>query len=240
MGNNALTTHHADVRRTEMDDKSEIKVDEIMDRLRERARSRRSLRKPVAQTEHATLGSPPERLPRLLPHDYDLEDLRDAVAAVSAGWNQIGAVNPRPPGLGNDLVQLLKRLAQRGMAWYTRPLREFGEWVTRSLNETERACEDAQINLRSLAVSAGRWKQAANARLDIFEVRLGELEKSQRFSLTATHGDIAAQEPAATSQEEFVTELRMLKNQLREIEAALQQCEARMNRAQGQSVEPTA
>ncbi len=47
----------------------------------------------------------------------------------------MGAVNPRPPGWHNDLIQVVKKWRVGALAWYTRPLRAFHASVSRSIEE---------------------------------------------------------------------------------------------------------
>ena len=53
---------------------------------------------------------------------YDIDELRSAVGAIERYRNAIGAVNPRPSGWYNNLIQHLERPLHRSLAWYTWPL----------------------------------------------------------------------------------------------------------------------
>jgi hypothetical protein len=64
--------------------------------------------------------------------------------------NAVGTVNPRPPGLHNDLVQLVKRLLARLLAWYARPQRELNLSVVRSLDILASAIEKLQTNSQAV------------------------------------------------------------------------------------------
>jgi len=66
---------------------------------------------------------------------FDFDELRREADAMEGLKNAVGAINPRPPGWRNDLIQLAKKLVARGLRWYTRPLQEFSTSVTRSIVE---------------------------------------------------------------------------------------------------------
>lgn len=81
---------------------------------------------------------------------YDFEELRRALAAVENCRKAIGMINPRPSGLQNQVLQLVKKLLARSMDWYTRPLREFNGSVMRSLGEIYSALEHVSANMVAL------------------------------------------------------------------------------------------
>jgi hypothetical protein len=66
---------------------------------------------------------------------YDSDELRHAAVALEGLRNAIGSVNPRPPGLHNDLIQFLKKLLARVLGWHLRPVHEFNAGVGRSMQE---------------------------------------------------------------------------------------------------------
>ncbi len=78
---------------------------------------------------------------------YDLDELRRALAALEGHKNAVGIVNPRHPGWRNDLIQLVKRLLARSMAWYTRPVQEFNASVSKSLEEVLSALDHLSTNM---------------------------------------------------------------------------------------------
>ncbi len=63
----------------------------------------------------------------------ELDELYRAAAALEGLRKAVGAVNPRPPGWHNDLMQLVKKLLARMLAWHTRPMQEFNASVSQSL-----------------------------------------------------------------------------------------------------------
>ena len=67
-------------------------------------------------------------------YDFDFNELRSAVAAIARDGNAVGTVNPRSSGWYNNLIQHLKKLMSRMLAWYTQALREFGLSVVRPLD----------------------------------------------------------------------------------------------------------
>ena len=116
---------------------------ELVGKLRAiRARiSRRLARPPLV---------PPElRLPPLDP-------LRDSRIAASDLAGAIGTLNPRPPGLINDLLQTGKGSLARLLEWAVRPQRDFNRAVVESLARTSEVLEATNRNLLELAEAIGR------------------------------------------------------------------------------------
>jgi 2-polyprenyl-3-methyl-5-hydroxy-6-metoxy-1,4-benzoquinol methylase len=83
-------------------------------------------------------------LPSLTP----LAQARDAAEGKVAS---IGTVNPRPPGLLNDLLQGVKRLVSRALHWHVREQVEFNRAVLNYMDRTLAAIEEQNRNLLTLA-----------------------------------------------------------------------------------------
>ena len=81
---------------------------------------------------------------------YSIDELRRVVATLEELRNNAGAVNPRPSGWHNDLIQLVKKLLARLLAWYIRPLGAFNACVSRSLQEIFCAVENLSTNMVAL------------------------------------------------------------------------------------------
>jgi hypothetical protein len=75
---------------------------------------------------------------------YPLQELKEYAAAAYTHHKEVGGINPRHPGLFNNLVQSIKKAMQRMLAWYTRPLHLFQAPTARALMEISRALEDIQ------------------------------------------------------------------------------------------------
>ncbi|HLW79145.1 MAG TPA: methyltransferase domain-containing protein, partial [Terriglobia bacterium] len=80
----------------------------------------------------------------------DLEELRHALATCQRLSNAVGTINPRPPGLQNDLIQHPKKLMSRLLDRYTRSQREFNSSVVRSLDILASSLENLQTTLQAL------------------------------------------------------------------------------------------
>jgi predicted SAM-dependent methyltransferase len=76
--------------------------------------------------------------------DFDMSELRENLHDCNTLYNAVGTLNPRNPGLHNKLIQFAKRLIQRSLSWYTRPLHQFQAAVTRCLNELTKAAENSE------------------------------------------------------------------------------------------------
>lgn len=57
------------------------------------------------------------------------------VNEVWAARDGVGQLNPRNPGIANELAQRFKRFVQRSLSWYTRSLQNFNLKVARALEE---------------------------------------------------------------------------------------------------------
>ncbi len=81
---------------------------------------------------------------------YDFDELRRRVAGLKDLRNAVGAVNPRLPGVRNELIQSVKRLLARFLRWYTGPLYEFNASVSRTLEEVVFAVDHLTTSLIAL------------------------------------------------------------------------------------------
>jgi hypothetical protein len=81
---------------------------------------------------------------------YDYDELRRRAATLKDLRNAVGAINPRPPGWRNDLIQTAKKKLARLLSWYTGPLYEFDASVSRSLEEVVRAVDHLTTSLVAL------------------------------------------------------------------------------------------
>jgi hypothetical protein len=93
---------------------------------------------------HATGPETPE-----CPWREDPEGLRLARTRVEELNKAVGGVNPRPPGWHNDLIQLVKKLLARLLAWYIRPLQHLAMAIR---EEAVCASENQSINMGALEV----------------------------------------------------------------------------------------
>ncbi len=92
---------------------------------------------------------------------YDFNELLRAADDLERLRNNVGAVNPRPPGWRNELIQLVKKVFARSLSWYTRPLREFNDPVSRSLEEIVCAVDHLSMNVVALERRSAIWERQA-------------------------------------------------------------------------------
>ncbi len=129
-------------------------VREIQDRVRARH----------PQGERGNFGV---TLPSLLP----LLHSRDAAEAKVAA---IGTVNPRPPGLKNNLIQKWKRFVARVLDWHVREQVEFNRAQMNCVQATLEAFNDHNRALEAIAVAIDRIVPL----LPDLEHRMGSLESN--------------------------------------------------------------
>src|SRR5271157_5306311 len=130
------------------------------------------------------------------PNDFDMEDLRRNLNDCNTLHNAVGSLNPRNPGLHNDLIQFAKKLMRRGLSWYTRPLHQFQGAVTRTLNELAKALENIGSRLGLLESS---WRQSVPAFLNAvssvgaFGHELARLRRELEQGLQSVRHDLRQQ-----------------------------------------------
>ncbi len=107
-------------------------IREIQDRVR-------------ARYPASTAGAAAVPLPDLLP----LLHARDAAGAKVAA---IGVVNPRPPGLANNIAQAVKRLVSRSLDWHVREQVEFNHGVMACVEATLTALNEFKYGLHQAAL----------------------------------------------------------------------------------------
>src|SRR5258708_4382107 len=116
----------------------------------------------------------------------DLLPLLHARDAADAKVAAIGTVNPRPPGLKNNIVQAWKRLLARVLDWHVREQVEFNraqmncvQAALEALNEHNRALEQMALAVDDCL---GRMEEirASMPAMEPFEQRLGAVEARSR------------------------------------------------------------
>jgi len=110
---------------------------------------------------------------------YNLSELRREAVSIEGLKDAVGIINPRLPGLHNDLLQLAKRLVARGLSWYTRPLQEFNTSVSRLLQQIAWALEHLSANMTSPDVIVRNTVAIdhLSMNVDALETRLERAEK---------------------------------------------------------------
>ena len=157
-------------------DKQQVTVEELIELVRERSR----LRRQSLQGGRAGGGSDSHSQDQITASlsQYNLDDLRAAVATNDELWKQLGTLNPRPPGAHHSLVQFIKNLIRRSLTWYTRPLAEYSKSVAHSLTETEHALANTQSNIAELASRLVQCEEMILGRLETIRIQLDQLSAS--------------------------------------------------------------
>jgi len=115
-------------------------VAEILERIR--ARLSEQIKSDFAATHRVS--SPGSR------EQTSISRLRVLLDKMRSLQAQVGAVNPRPAGTFNDLIQVFKKALRRALDWYTRPMVRYHEATLRLLGEVIEVLEQDQSRLHSL------------------------------------------------------------------------------------------
>jgi O-antigen chain-terminating methyltransferase len=117
-----------------------------------------------------------KRTPPPLPDGNDstaLSPIRNELQLARRQAAAVGSLNPRPPGLINELVQTLKRALLRATSWQIRPQQHFNQAVLKSLEALERnlamihkTTEQQQAMLRQALEQRDRRQQEFGEELD--------------------------------------------------------------------------
>ena len=170
----------------------------------------RAIRERVA-AGYPTEGAGGLRLPDLMP----LVHARDAAEGKVAA---IGTVNPRPPGLVNDITQAAKRTIARGLDWHVREQVEFNRAVLASIdaliethNETNRALATVSARLAAMEEPArdvreatdrvrevtdqwAAWRDEWQGKLNVVELKLlrgvAELQNAYQYRTSQVEADV--------------------------------------------------
>jgi SAM-dependent methyltransferase len=173
-------------------------LQEIIREIRERVRARHP---------SGTAGDQQLPLPDLLP----LVHARDAAESKVAA---IGTVNPRPPGLVNNIAQALKRWVSRALDWHVREQVEFNRAAVECINTTLEALNESnrtlarlsslQTDLEDIRDYWPEWRQSWEEKLSANEVqflrgladlraayehRATQMEMNLRELMSAQHRD---------------------------------------------------
>ncbi|MBX9604307.1 MAG: methyltransferase domain-containing protein [Bryobacteraceae bacterium] len=104
----------------------------------------------------------------LLPDLMPLVHARDAADAKVAS---IGGVNPRPPGLLNDLVQAAKKSVARALTWFGRGQVDFNRAVTNYLQANIEALSEMRRAMTEMVRFTEEAAQRTAARMDDLAAR---------------------------------------------------------------------
>ncbi|MBI2817107.1 MAG: class I SAM-dependent methyltransferase [Acidobacteria bacterium] len=110
----------------------------IVDRLQE-IRERIAMRLSRPELQHPAVSTP------------SLDDLRDTHAQAANLADLVGKLNPRPPGVFNELIQAGKRTLARALDWALRPQRDFNREVVAFLSRVTEALAETNRNVLVLA-----------------------------------------------------------------------------------------
>jgi 2-polyprenyl-3-methyl-5-hydroxy-6-metoxy-1,4-benzoquinol methylase len=143
---------------------------------------------------------------------YHLGRLRQHVEIVYQLQSAVGTLNPRPPGLVNQVIQRLKKFMSRALSWYTRPLHQFQGAVARAFDEDLQALESLQNQaLAASELNEQRFDGIRNhlASLheqidELRELRIEERLRSQELKLRRVEAQRIAT-PKAAAQTSIVS-----------------------------------
>lgn len=95
--------------------------------------------------------------------DFDFAMLHRQLDLVHELHAAVGTINERRPGVGNSIIQFVKKLLRRLLTWYTRPLHEFHAAVTIALQQQLRVLEMLHTELMRERARMARESEEAEA-----------------------------------------------------------------------------
>ncbi len=158
----------------DMDGEETKSAAEVLERIRWRLK------------EQVRSGFPPE--PRSSQkggtEQVSISRLRFLLEQIQAVHREVGAVNPRPLGVVNDLIQAYKKVMRRMLRWYTAAIVRYQATTTQFLCQLTDILECDQSRLQSLEAKVGLMAdELADLRqrtLAKLEWIAQELEKTER------------------------------------------------------------
>lgn len=113
----------------------------------------------AAQTDSSTEPGTKDPTDASLMEDFSVEvtsgsidpGMMDGLSTeVRNASHAVGQLNPRNPGLLNQVIQAFKRMLRRSLGWYTRPLQVFHLHVARAIEQHGQGINSLQSQLLSL------------------------------------------------------------------------------------------
>jgi len=152
-----------------------------------------------------------------------VERLQNAAAAARSLASAIGTVNPRPAGLLNSALQVVKETVAKLLEWHVRPQREFNQAAVECFTKTAELLEATNRNLAVLAASfkpfARRYQELAEE-MDRIPERASQLsqdlEEKMKLQRWAAEGMLHRQERQLGEKlrHEFEEQLRILRQRV--------------------------
>lgn len=189
-------------------DNKAAELAEIVREIRERVRAR-----------YPTEGAGGLRLADMQPAVHAREVAAHKVAAI-------GSVNPRPPGLLNDIAQGMKKIISRGMAWFVRDQVEFNRGVLRSIDTLLEVQNETNRAMTYLAHHADAFEAKTN-RIREIETQLSTFHRELDHLRAETSGAIRDWNLRSERQHQQFTEALIQNSQeiqqrfWKEVEAAI-------------------
>ena len=156
-------------------------VQEILAKIRERVQARAP--RPIP----SKIGAPASDAGTKPVPRYDTTELRLNLQDCNLLHNAVGTLNPRNPGLLNRIIQFLKRLMNRSLSWYTRPLHQFHAAVTRTLNEITKVQDSLAATVQRLEADFqnrdaqnGEFRQATELRIADLQRAIEDMRRQNR------------------------------------------------------------
>src|SRR5271157_5657167 len=92
---------------------------------------------------------------------YDTTNLRLNLHDCNLFHNAVGTLNPRNPGLLNQAIQFIKRMMNRSLTWYTRPLNE----ITKALESLDATMRRMETNIQNRDAQNSEFRRATEQRI---------------------------------------------------------------------------
>lgn len=99
-----------------------------------------------------------------VPFKLSSEDLGPSDKELWAAQAEVGALNPRNPGIPNQLLQSFKKLLRRSLSWHTRSFDHFHAVIVRALEAHRQAIEALILERHNTEIAMAIRASHATAR----------------------------------------------------------------------------
>lgn len=153
-----------------------------------------------------------------------MSDLKQNLEECKTLYPAVGGLNPRNPGLRNQLIQFAKKVMRRGLSWYTRPLQLFEGAVIRTLDGLTSTMDGLIEQAEKFKQLESSWRQNVPAFLNAvstvnaFGYELAKLRRELEQGLTSVRQefDEESEYGLPSLQQDIESRLQSVRQEIRQ------------------------